>query len=652
VPWEQNERSSQVNTCVRDAENMSDIKEQVQTNLNVKNSTKITFIIENSSYEKSPVSSENQNHNNPKPNTCKKISRTNAFDKEVINLLDNQHLNEANLSPKVSEDNRDSSIFLNLNSDIIANEQLNILKEKKNFFAIDNNSKIKKSNKDSEQPSFVTDDISNKKIKISSTNEIKNNENLTDKDKNIPIISEDVKPSYSRSPSLFDDSLNLDTQMCDILEQNVMNIAHLTGLDSKIFVSESDAANTLQKKSTSPNTVNVQVSGENSAKSIGPANLQSKNSILSWGDDSWNNSEGLLKQIAQSQDMIQSKKEISNPKIRNIVNTNISITLKNTKTCAQNDKENMRKTEVKKRTAIVKEKAPRKPKLPKVADVDSPVANIIVFRKERKTSADSNKSDSDDFIVNSQYFESPFSSSKNRTRTTLEKMRKLRSQKLADEDTIAEINNRLNSPIKEILNDTVEDKIKKEERKVRPKLKEISAQNPLPLSTNCSVDSIIYNSEDEPTNSVRSTFKTKQHETQSNNLNKNLNSKIENILPDNKNILPDNKKNLLNETIDWNTLNIVKVADNRATFNLFKREVLKKRNIALALHCDLYIDNTNNIGSKIYASNAEGKRKSRRSGNFAHGNKEIRGVAISWENNIAYYISFSNSQGNRQDYFS
>jgi len=648
MPWEQNERSLQVNTCVRDAENTSDIKEQVQTNLNVKNSPKITFIIENSSYEKSPVSSENQNHNNPKPNTCKKISKTNAFDKEVINLLDNQHLNEANLSPKVSEDNRDSSIFLNLNSpDIIANEQSDIPKKKENFS--DSSTKIKKSNKDSEQLNFVADDISNKKLKISSINEIKNNENLTDKDKNIPIISGDVKPSYSRSPSLFDDSLNLDTQMCDILEQNVMNIAHLTGLDSKVFVSESDATNTLQKKSTSPSTDNVQVCGENGAKSINPTNLQSKNSILSWGDDSWNNSEGLLKQIAQNQDipnqdkMIQSKKEISNPKIRNIVNTNISITLKNTKTYAQNDKESIRKTEVKKRSATVKEKAPRKPKLPKVADVDSPVANIIVFRKERKTSADSNKSDSDDFIVNSQHFESPFSSSKNRTRTTLEKMRKLRSQKLADEDTIAEINNRLNSPIKEILDDTVKDKIKKEERKVRPKLKEISAQNP--LSTNCSIDSVIYNSEDEPTNSVRSTFKTKQHETQSNNLNKNLNSKIENILP-------DNKKNLLNETIDWNTLNIVKVANNRATFNLFKREVLKKRNIALALHCDLYVDNTNNIGSKICASNVEGKRKSRRSGSFAHGNKEIRGVAISWENNIAYYISFSNSQGNRQDYFS
>jgi len=110
-------------------------------------------------------------------------------------------------------------------------------------------------------------------------------------------------------------------------------------------------------------------------------------------------------------------------------------TIEMLQTCIQNDKESMRKTEVKKRTVAIKEKAPRKPKLPKVADVDSPVANITVFRKERKTSVDSNKSDSDDFIVNSQHFESPFSSSKNRTRTTLEKMRKLRSQKLADEDT-------------------------------------------------------------------------------------------------------------------------------------------------------------------------------------------------------------------------
>jgi len=503
---------------------------------------------------------------------------------------------------------------------------------------IDSSTKIKRNSKNSEQLNFITNDIPNKKLKIFSINEKNNDENLINKDKSTSIISKDVKPSYSRSPSLFDDSLNLDTQMCDILEQNVMDITHLTGLDSKAFVSELDVTNALQKEqSTSPNTGNVQLCDKNNAKSIGAANLQSKNSILSWGDDSWINCEGLLKQIAQDQNIIQSKKNISNSKIKNIVNTNISLALKNTKTCTQSNKENTIKTDIKKRTATVKEKVLRKSKLSREAEIDSPVANIIVFRKERKTSADSNKSDSDDFIVGSQHFESPFSNNKSHTRTTLKKIRKLRSQKLADEDILTETNNCLiNSSTKEISDDKVNDKIKEEQQEMTSKLKEIPAQNP-----SASIDSVIYNSEDETANNLtRSILKTEQYETQSNNLDKNVKLKIENVLP-------DNKKNLLNETIEWSTLNIVKVANNRATFNLFKREILKKRNIALALHCDLYIDNTTNIGSKICTSNAEGKRKSRRSGNYSHGNKEIRGVAISWESNIAYYISFSNSQGNR-----
>ncbi|EGI59836.1 PREDICTED: DNA polymerase theta [Acromyrmex echinatior] len=629
MPWEQNEQSLQINTCAKNVEDTSDIKEKIQS-LDIKNSPKMrTSIIENSLHVKSPVSNENQKENNPKFEICKE-SET---DKNKVIESNNQHLNEANLLPKISEVNRNSS-FLDLSSlDIIANdEQLDIPKEKIIFSATDSSTKIKRSSKNSEQLKFITNDIPSKKLKISSINEKNNDENLINKDKNISIISKDIKPSYSRSPSLFDDSLNLDTQMCDILEQNVMDITHLTGLDSKAFVSELDATNALQKESTSPNTDNVQLCDKNNAKSIGTANLQSKNSILSWGDDSWINCEGLLKQIAQDQNVIQSKKDISNSKIKNIVNTNISLALKNMKTCTQSNKESTIKTDIKKHAAV-KEKAPRKPKLSRETEIDSPVANIIVFRKERKTSADSNKSDSEDFIVDSQHFESPFSSNKSRTKTTLEKIRKLRSQKLADEDTLTKMNNCLiNSPIKEISNDKVDDKIKEEEQEMTSKLKEIPTQNP-----SASIDNVIYNSEDETANNLtRSTLK-KQYETQSNNLDKNVKLKTENVLP-------DNKKNLLNETIEWNTLNIVKVANNRATFNLFKREILKKRNIALALHCDLYIDNTTNIGSKICASNAEGKRKSRKSGNYSHGNKEIRGVAISWESNIAYYISFSNSQ--------
>ncbi|XP_018400080.1 PREDICTED: DNA polymerase theta [Cyphomyrmex costatus] len=636
MPWEQNEQSLQVNTYAKNVEDTSDRKEKIQS-LDVTNSPEMrTSIIENSLYVKSPVNNENQKENNPKLDT-RKESETNVSDKKEHIEMNSRHLNEASLLPKISEDDRNSS-FLELSSlDMIANdEQLDVPKEKEIFSATDSSTKIKRNSKNSEQLNFIANDIPNKKLKISSINEKNNDKNLINKDKNISIISKDIKPSYSRSPSLFDDSLNLDTQMCDILEQNIIDVTHSTELDSKVLVSELNATNVLQKESTNSNICNMQLCDKNNAKSIDPANLQSKNSILSWGDDSWNNSEGLLKQIAQDQNVIQSKKEISNLKIRNIVNTNTSLTLKNTKTCTQSNKKCTIKTDIKKRTVVIKKKAPRKPKVSKEAEIDSPVANIIVFRKERKTSADSNKSDSDDFIVGSQHFESPLSSSKSRTRTTLEKIRKLRSQKLADEDTLTEINNRLlNSLIKEIPNDKIEDKIKEEEQEMRSKMKEISTQNPLFLA---STDSVIYNSENETTYTLtRSTLKTKQHEIQLNNLDKNVKSKIENILP-------DNKQNLLNETIEWDTLNIVKVANNRATFNLFKREVLKKRNIALALHCDLYTDNTINIGSKIYASNAEGKRKSRKSGNYSHGNKEIRGIAISWESNIAYYISFSNSQ--------
>ncbi|KAL6260260.1 hypothetical protein P5V15_007793 [Pogonomyrmex californicus] len=635
LPWEQNERSLQVNTYVKDDEDKSDIKEQIQADLDIENSkfmeTK-TSIIKKSAY-RNPTSSENKKDDDSIPNVCKEINEINASDKKEIVELNDQQLNKTILSPEVSEKNKDSSTFLNLSSPNINYEYLDIHEEKKNSFMID--IKPKRNHECLETISSMNNNSPNKRFKSSSTNEIKNNEHLTDKNINISIMDRDAKLSYSRSPSLFDDSLNLDTQICNILEQNVMNIAHLSELESK--ANELDALNAPQKKpqvqihtNSNSNTGNVESHEENNAKDTDVSNLKLRNSVISWVDDSWNNSEGLLKQIAHNQNIIQSKKEISNPKIKDIVNTNISITPKNAKTCMQNTKEGIRRTNVKKST-IIKEKISRKPKLSKVTEVDSPVANITVFRKERKTSADSNKSDSDDFIVGSQHFESPFSSSKNRTRTTLEKIRKLRSQKLV-ENTIEEINNHLNSPIKKLSNEIVEVQIKEEECKAKADVKETLAQNF--FSANCSADSIICNSEDEALNNSKLAFKRKQHEMQSN---KNVKSKIEVTLS-------DNKKDLLDETIDWNTLNIVKVANNRATFNLFKREVSKKRNIALALHCDIYVENTNNIGSKICVSSTEGKHKSKRFGNYTYGNKEIRGVAISWEKNIAYYISFSNTQ--------
>ncbi|KMQ92613.1 dna polymerase theta-like protein [Lasius niger] len=587
LPWEQNERSVQINTYIEDVEDTSNIKEQIQTELDVKNSKstkKGTSIVEDSKYEK-PASNKNQKNDHSKLDISKETGESNTPDKKKTIESNNQHLNEAILSPKISEDDRDSSVFLDINiPDIVVNdERLNTPKGKKNSLIIDSSAKIKRSSKALEKSNLNVNDIPNKKSKTFNVNKIKSNdENLIDKNVKISITDADIKSSYSRSPSLFDDSLNLDTQICDLLEQNVMDIAHLSELDSKMFASDLDlVANTLQKKFPSPDIGNAQLREESDAKNVNTALIHMKHSVLSWGDDSWNNSEGLLKQIVQADSDQNTKKEISERKIKNIVNTNVSVTPKSTKTCAPSDKESAHKMDIKKRTAVIKEIVPWKPKLPKVAKMESPITNIIV--NERKMSVESNKSDSDDIIVGSQHFQSPLCDGKNRTRTKLEKIRKMRSQKLV-EDTITEINSRLNSPIRAVSSGIADNKTK---QKVKPKLKEILERN-LSLTPNCSTDSVIYNSEDETT--LRSVSRTK-HEMQSNILNKNVKSKIEVALS-------DDKKDLPNETIDWNTLNIVKVANNKVTFNLFKREVLKKRNIALALHCDTFMDNRNSIGSK------------------------------------------------------
>lgn len=631
LPWEQkhDDRSLQVNTYIGDVEDTSDTKEQIQTELDVKISKMEISIVKDSKYEKS-TNNESQKNDNSKLDISDEISASNMSDKKKTIESNNQHLNEAILSPKISEDD-----FLDISiPDIVTNdEQLNTPKEKKNSVTPDNSIKMKRSSKDLEKFNLNVNDIPNKKSKtFDNLNKIRNNnENLINENVKKTIIDKDTKLSCSRSPSLFDDSLNLDTQICDLLEQNVMDIAHLE-LDSKMFASDLDLiTNTLQKKTASPDIGNAHLQGESEVKNVNTALVQTRNSVLSWDDDSWNNSERLLKQIVQADSNQNSKQETSKPKIINIVNTNVSIAPKNTKTCTPKGKESVNKMDIKKRTAVIKEKVPViKPKLPKM---ESPITNIIVYRNERRMSAESNKSDSDDIIIGSQHFDSPFNDSKNRTRIKLEKIRKMRSQKLA-EDTITQVNNHLNSPIRVESSDMACNKTK---QKAKPKLKEILERNLL-FGANCSTDSIINNSEDETT--LKSVSKAKLIETQSNIPNKNVKSKIEVVLS-------NEKKDLPSETVDWNILNIVKVANNRATFNLFKREVLKKQNIALALHCDIFMDNTNNIGSKICASDAEGKRKYRKSGSYMHGNMEIRGAAISWESNIAYYISFSNSSGNR-----
>jgi len=610
----------------RDTETNS-TKEQSQIEFNVTNSKSKesrTIITKNIMHNKI-ANNQNRKDNDSKLDICEETSKINMLDKKIT-IKSNDHLNEAILSFNESN-NRDLPIFLDTNiSDIItiSDKQPHISIRKGNSSKTDNNITIKRSNKDLNKLNLDVN-ISNKKLQISDTNkdkyDINNYENQMDKKINVSIIDEDIRSSYSRSPSLFDDSLNLDTQLCNILEQNIMHMSETE--DPKVLTSQLNITNMLQKKSVVqiPNSKNVQAYRESNMTKIHTTRSQLKNSILSWDDDSWNDSKQLLKKVVQDND--QNIKEISKFEIKDV-----NISTKNIKIDIQDNKESINKINTRKRTATVKNKMPRKSKLLKLATVDSAVTSVIVLN-EQKMSMDSNKSDSDDIVLGSQHFESSFNDNKNQTKTKLKKIRKMRSQKFT-EDTLIEINNYLNSPIKEISNDITKNTMK---QKAKPKLKEILTRNLL-LTANCSMDNICNSKSETTIHSTRS--KTKQYEAQANTPNKNLKFKI-------KTLQSNNRKESISEITDWNTLNIVKVSNNRATFNLFKRELLKKQNIALALHCETYVNKTNNIGMKI-CTNTKIEQK-RRSEHYAYENKEIHGIAISWESNIAYYISFSNSQG-------
>lgn len=619
LPWEQNQQSLHINTQAENIEDTPSIQEQSQVKMDAEKcnsrSTKIRTSIAENSQSDNPANSENRRECILNVNTSKEIIKTSISEKKETALFINL------------ENDKDSSNFRDMSSpDIIENYgHLKGITDKKNDPEIDNSGKTKRKNEEKD-----INDVPNKKLKIYNLNQVQDiDEDQADKDVSVSILNTCVKSSYSRSPSLFDDSLNLDTQMYDILEQNVIDLSGLE--DSNAFESKLHTVNMLQEKSANPNG-NLQTDNENNSNArilVNMAHLP-KNSVLSWDDDSWNDFAELSKKTVENNAQ-NTKKEISQCKIVDIVNTGASLAPRNAKACIQNKKEDLRDTGDKKRTTVtVKEKAPQKAKLLKIASAQSPVGNVIVFRDERKISVDSSRSDSDDVFFASQLFESTFSNNKSRTKTQLEKkIHKMCSHKLAE--NTEKPNNYINSSIEEKSSGAVKDSAKK---KVKLKLKEI-----LPRKKDFGTGSVIYDSEDEIAAESKPVLRVRRHETQLSVSKEKVKPKIE-IVP-----RSDNNVDMLSETIDWNTLNIVKVANNRTTFSLFKREVLKKRSFALALHCDTHTDN--NIGSKICVTDAKKKRKLRKSMNYTYGRKEIRGAAISWESNIAYYISFNNAQGKR-----
>lgn len=444
----------------------------------------------------------------------------------------------------------------------------------------------------------------------------------------------DTKPRVSRSPSLFDDSLNLDTQILNVLEQNIDSL-HFTEFEETVLSQNKLATENKEKtKLQTTKNINTEAQTEKNIKDkhinktpLNFTNSQAKHSILSWKEDSWNESKKItekLNQICDKNTKEENEKVSVKCNIRNVKNTNIGEIVESPGTSISTPEMRRKCPAVFEKSANTSDnlrKISQKHKFKDRCAEKSPVTNVIAF-SNRRASFDSNKSDSDDIIIASQNMDSPAASIRIRSRLDSEKKRKMYTQKVPNR-VLDEATN-YTSPVSETIH------IKK--YKFKPKLKEILPRNVL-TSKDCSTDSVISNSDEgTPIKSEKLLQKSK--------------ISLKQVQKDSETCLQTNTMSNISETTNWNTLNIVKVGSDRGTFNLFKREVMQKRCIALALNCEMYNNDGNNIGSKIVSStNSERKKRSKKVENYVYADKKLCGAAISWESNIAYYITFSNEQG-------
>ena len=91
----------------------------------------------------------------------------------------------------------------------------------------------------------------------------------------------------------------------------------------------------------------------------------------------------------------------------------------------------------------------------------------------------------------------------------------------------------------------------------------------------------------------------------------------------------------------WKSANVI---ISKKMFTLLKQKLAKRTDIAFALDYETITENKITIGANILGGNNDEDKKNK-SEKFVHGNKKIRGVAISWGYNALYYIPLSNFPG-------
>ncbi|KAF7378835.1 hypothetical protein HZH66_015069 [Vespula vulgaris] len=573
--------------------------------------------------------------------TCNSNNQSN-ISKDVVLENDNidANINNLNTSEKKMDDadKNEKNSCINSNGNISVKNSVPL--EQNNIMEPDNNINAANIDKNPENISKCLKDLNTTAISFiqnSIPEIIDNTEHKRDSNSLITpkmcrkrIHEEKNIFSASRSPSLFDESLNLDTQMYNVLEENILDSLQFSSYISINVMNDAEMKNeistTSQKKllnheiqnNLPMSELNSNVDNISQKLSSRGTQIEDKAVVITWNDDSWNESKHLLKKINE---LDKKNMEVINNSINN---------MKTIKNLSQNCDMQINSLQVNNENNIVESKSCNHPleqdkisckyNLRKLSDKETFIVDKTTLNLDHKIPLDSSKSDLD--IITSSPTQMITAQTKLKLKKTSKTPVKVYKDKLSKLEPSAVNKNKTRT-----INGNI--------NKTKPKLRQLLERNIL-LNANYSTDSIISNSdEDTPIKKARI---IRRHKTASPVIKSSLHNKQ--IQSDAQINLCFHKIENINENIDWNTLNIVKVGSDKATFNLFKREIMKNTSIALALHCESYVNEYNNIGNKIISSTTEGKNKSKKSEQLINEDKKICGAAISWEKNIAYYISF------------
>ncbi|XP_044010406.1 DNA polymerase theta [Aphidius gifuensis] len=406
--------------------------------------------------------------------------------------------------------------------------------------------------------------------------------------------------SDSRSPSLFGDSLILDTQDCNMLDENILehnvldeNIIDPNLLDINVADFEENEFSCLQ--SSSNNNNNKQDKEKDVINFVKPTtpNVQLKNldekdksKSLYWADDSWNLTNGILNALDQ-QVQQNNKTHIDNKKPASTLNTETNNKLDNVKSTSSNDTSK----------EADKKSLKRKSSSPIITD-KSPLASVVKYDAAKRLSTDSNTSE-DDVVVGTQAMDVSNTSNKiSRTRLKLEALR-IRTQKTT-ELIKTPLPSKTSTTFTVSLDDNVDDD-----------------------DDDLFAESIIPNSEDEDASPKKKKIKK-------------TTSKIH------EKLLKKNNKSM--NSMNLKELVVISVSEIEK-FNDFKNELLKINEISMALACESFVKDTICIGTRIISTinSKDHERKIKKIDNCIYNDRKLCGVAITWGKNV-YYMSFENIQ--------